>query len=117
MKKILEDKKATEIEVIDVQGRSTLTDWIVVASGMSKPHIKALYEDVLVRLKQEDQPCYRHSGEVDGGWMILDYSSVVLHVFLPEIRAFYNIEDLWKETVAGKRPTAKDPPPTETTAD
>ena len=93
---ILEDKKALDLAVLDVRERSTVTDWIVVASGMSKPHIKALYDDVLVRLKHEGVPCYRHNGEVDGGWVVLDYVHVVVHLFTAEVRAFYQIEDLWK---------------------
>lgn len=104
IQQILDDKKATDIRVLDVAGRSTVTDWIVVASGMSKPHVKALYEEVLVRLKHEGQPCYRHAGDVEGGWLILDYVSVVVHVFLPEVRAYYDLETLWMHTEA--RPDA-----------
>ncbi len=96
IKQILEDKKANDLVVLDVRERSTMTDWLVVASGMSKPHVKALYEDVLVRLKHEGVPCYRHAGGVEGGWLVLDYLNVVVHVFTPEMRAFYQIEDLWK---------------------
>lgn len=99
IQKILEDKKGQDIVVLDVRERSIVTDWIVVASGMSKPHVKALYEDVLVRLKQEGVQCYRHNGEVEGGWLVLDYFHVVLHVFIPEVRDFYQIEDLWQQDV------------------
>lgn len=97
IRQILEDKKALDLVVLDVRDRSTVTEWIVVASGMSKPHIKALYEDVLVRLKHEGTPCYRHNGEVEGGWVVLDYVHVVVHVFTAEAREYYHIEDLWKE--------------------
>ena len=96
IQKILDDKKAVDIQILDVQGRSTVTDWIVVASGLSKPHIKALYEEVLVVLKHEGVPCYRHDGDEEGGWLVLDYVGVVVHLFVPEVRAFYQIEDLWK---------------------
>ncbi len=85
-----------DLVVLDVRNRSTVTDWIVVASGMSKPHIKALYEDVLVRLKHEGTPCYRHNGEVEGGWVVLDYVDVVVHIFTAEARDYYQVEDLWK---------------------
>lgn len=94
-----------DLVVLDVRERSTVTDWIVVASGMSKPHIKALYEDVLVRLKHEGMPSYRHNGEVDGGWVVLDYVHVVVHLFTAEVREFYQIEDLWKQEVPGEKPT------------
>jgi ribosome-associated protein len=92
--------------VLDVRERSTMTDWLVVASGMSKPHVKALYEDVLVQLKHEGTPCYRHAGDVEGGWLVLDYLNVVVHVFTPEVRTYYQIEDLWKTA-----PVAAEPAP------
>ncbi len=97
IQQILDDKKAMDLVVLDVRDRSSVTDWIVVASGMSKPHIKALYEDVLVRLKHEGTPCYRHNGEIEGGWVVLDYVHVVVHIFTAEAREYYQIEDLWKE--------------------
>jgi len=97
IQQLLEDKKAMDLVVLDVRERSTVTDWIIVASGMSKPHVKALYEELLVRLKHEGVPCYRHNGEVEGGWLVLDYFHIVVHLFLPDVRAFYQIEDLWRQ--------------------
>ena len=58
-----------------------------------------------MRLKHEGVSCFRHNGEVEGGWLVLDYFNVVLHLFLPEVRAFYQIEDLWKQAT----PLDKDP--------
>lgn len=100
IQELLDEKKAMDVVVIDVRGKSTVTDWIIVGSGMSRPHVKALYEEVLVRLKHEGTPCYRNNGEVDGGWLVLDYFHVVLHLFTSEVREFYNLEDLWKKRIA-----------------
>ncbi|HAS81628.1 MAG TPA: ribosome silencing factor [Verrucomicrobia bacterium] len=94
---ILDEKKAEHITLIDVRGSSTVTDYTIIASGMSAPHIRALYEDVQHQLKQEGMPCYRRSGETEGGWMVLDYVNVVVHLFLPEVREYYALETLWDE--------------------
>ncbi|MFU8780534.1 MAG: ribosome silencing factor [Kiritimatiellia bacterium] len=106
IKEILENKKANDLVVLDVRERSTMTDWLVVASGMSKSHVKALYEDVLVQLKHEGVSCYRHAGEVEGGWLVLDYLNVVVHVFVPEVRDYYQIEDLWQQAPIAVTPKA-----------
>jgi ribosome-associated protein len=66
-----------------------------VVSGMSKPHLKALYGEVQHQLKQEGIQCYRRAGMAEGGWMVLDYVDVVIHIFLPESREFYALEELW----------------------
>ena len=97
---ILDDKKAQDITIIDVRGTSTVTDYTIIASGMSTPHIRALYEEVQHRLKQEGIACYRRSGETDGGWMVLDYVNVVIHLFVPEVREFYALERLWDDVAA-----------------
>ncbi len=73
-----------------------MTDTIIVASGTSQPHIRALYDDIQHQLKQEGVACYRRSGDMQGGWMVLDYVGVIVHLFLPEIRAFYDLEELWE---------------------
>lgn len=76
---------------------STVTDYYVVVSGMSPPHLKALYGDVQHQLKQVGIQCYRRSGVPDAGWMVLDYVDVIIHIFLPEAREFYAIESLWDQ--------------------
>lgn len=96
---MLDGKKAENITTLDVRGRSTITDFVMLASGMSKPHIRALYEDVQQSLKHEGVPCYRRSGEVEGGWMVLDYVSVVVHLFEPEMREYYDLETLWSSDI------------------
>jgi len=92
----LDDKQAEEIRVFDVRGVSTVTDWCVVATGTSAPHLKALLKAVQGWLReQENAPRTRQSGEPDSGWVLLDAFSVVVHLFVPEAREYYDIETLW----------------------
>ncbi len=68
---------------------------MVIVSGLSSPHLKALYNDLQVELKKLGSTCYRRAGDPEGGWMVLDYVDVVIHIFLPESREFYALEELW----------------------
>jgi len=93
----MDEKKAQDIVIIDVRKESAITDFYVIASGMSSPHLKALIGDLKHQLKQENVQCYRCSGEPEGGWMVLDYVDVITHVFSPEAREYYDIESLWDQ--------------------
>lgn len=86
--------------VLDVRGKSSVTDYTMIASGSSAPHIRALHEEVQGQLKKEGVPCYRRSGEAGSGWMVLDYVGVIVHLFTPEVRGYYGLETLWDEAPA-----------------
>ena len=86
--KALEDAKGTDVKVYDVRGKSGLTDCFVVATGAAAPHLKAL-------VKALPKKAYRVSGDPESGWIVADYSDVVVHVFSPEARAYYALEKLW----------------------
>ena len=92
----LYDKQADNIRVLDVRGVSTVTDYCVVASGTSAPHLKALQKAAQNWLKQQADTRYRLSGESDSGWVLLDAFTVVAHIFAPEAREYYDIESLWQ---------------------
>ncbi|MGN1325043.1 MAG: ribosome silencing factor [Candidatus Spyradenecus sp.] len=92
----LYDKQAEGIRVLDVRGVSTVTDYCVVASGTSAPHLKALQRAAVAYLKTQEGGTYRCSGEADSGWVLLDAFTVVAHLFVPEAREYYDIEALWK---------------------
>ena len=92
----LYDKQAEQIRVLDVRGVSTVTDYCVVATGTSSPHLKALQKAAQAYLKSQQETTYRGSGEADSGWVLLDAFTVVVHLFVPEARAYYDIEALWK---------------------
>jgi len=92
----LDDKKAQDIVLLDVHGQSTVTDYYLIATGLSAPHLKALFNDLQVELKKKGMNCHRKSGEPEGGWMVLDYFDVIIHIFLPEQRTYYALEALWE---------------------
>ena len=94
---LLDEQKAQDVVALDVKGQSSVTDYYVIASGLSAPHLKAIFNDLQVALKTEGVPCYRRSGEPEGGWMVLDYVDVIIHVFLPEQRSYYALEALWDQ--------------------
>lgn len=75
-----------------------VTDYYLVASGSSAPHLKALVNEVLQELKHMGVPCYRKSGVPEAGWLVLDYLDVIIHVFLPETRRYYAVEELWAQS-------------------
>ncbi|MBO7182387.1 MAG: ribosome silencing factor [Kiritimatiellae bacterium] len=92
----LYDKQAEDIRILDVRGISTVTDICVIASGTSAPHLKALQKAAQTYLKTSSDTRYRTSGESDSGWVLLDAFTVVIHVFAPEAREYYDIEALWQ---------------------
>jgi len=94
---ILEEKKGANLTILDVRGQSGITDFIVLATGASGPQLKAMYNDIQRGLKDEGMPVYRRAGIPEGGWLVLDYVDVVIHMLLPQTRAFYAIEDLWPD--------------------
>jgi ribosome-associated protein len=96
----IEDKKAANIAVYNVSKISEITDYYLVASGMSPPHLKALASEVQHVLKEKGLYCYRRAGDTDSGWMVLDYVDVVVHVFMPEMRQYYALEELWGKGMA-----------------
>ena len=82
--------------MLDVRGISNITDYYVIASGTSAPHLKALVTEVTHRLKRLGMPA-RRSGLPESGWVVVDGLDAVIHIFAPEARAYYAIESLWKE--------------------
>jgi ribosome-associated protein len=81
--------------VLDVRDRSSVADYFILVSGGSPPHLKALFDAVQHSLKESGVYCFRRTVDAPGGWMVLDYLDVVIHIFLPETRAYYGIEALW----------------------
>lgn len=95
--KALDEKKAENIKIYDVRGISSVTDVYIVASGTSAPHLRALIAGVQGEMKEMGVMSHRSCGEPESGWMVVDYFQAVLHVFTPEARAYYNIEELWEK--------------------
>ena len=94
---VLNDKHGEDITLLDVRGMSGVTDFYLMVSGGSTPHLKAMYNDLQVVLKKRGIHCYRKSGIPECGWLILDYVDVVIHIFAKEARSYYALEDLWQD--------------------
>ena len=91
----LADMKGVNIRVIDVCGLTSITDRMVIVSGTSSRHIRALAENVVLKAKQCGFPVLGVEGEDTTGWILVDLADVVVHVMMPETREFYALEKLW----------------------
>ena len=92
----LEDLKAENIVELDVRDKTDVTDYIIVASGNSSRHVKAIANNVVVDAKKAGHPPLGVEGETDGEWMLVDLADVVVHVMQPQVREFYDLENLWQ---------------------
>ncbi len=99
--KSLDDDKGVDIQVIDLIGQSALADYIVVASGTSSRHITSMAEKLRERLAARGTKDIRTEGMGQGNWVVLDAGDVIVHLFRPEVREFYNIEKMWSVPTAG----------------
>ncbi len=91
----LKDIKAVDIIKLDVRDMTTVTDWMIVASGTSSRHVQALVDNVAECAKAAGHRPSGVEGESGGEWVLLDLQDALVHVMLPKIRDFYNLEKLW----------------------
>ncbi len=91
----LEDMKARDIVLLDVRGKSDVTDYMVIASGSSNRHVKAVAENVLVAVKKAGLEAMGVEGLEASEWALVDLGDVVVHVMQPQTRALYDLERLW----------------------
>lgn len=91
----LDDDKAEDVVVIDLAGKTTIADYMVVASGTSSRHISAMAEHLLEKMKAQGEGPAAVEGAGQSEWVLIDLGDVVVHLFRPEVRAFYAIERLW----------------------
>jgi ribosome-associated protein len=92
----LEDSKAEDIASIDIVGKSPLADYMVVASGRSQRHVTAIADRLVTELKAAGGKDIRVEGLNAADWVLVDTGDVIVHVFRPEVRAFYNLEKMWR---------------------
>lgn len=92
----LEDFKAIDIHQIDVRGQNPLTDLFVVASGSSLRHIRSMADNLVLRAKEAGVPPIGIEGDRQSEWVLVDLNDIIVHLMLPQTRAFYNLEKLWE---------------------
>ena len=93
--KSLEDSKAEDIVPIDIEGKTPIADRMVIASGRSHRHVAAVAEHLITAIKQAGLGTPRVEGLTAADWVLIDQGDVIVHVFRPEVRAFYNLEKMW----------------------
>ena len=99
------DKKAEDVLTLPLDGRTIVADAFVIATGRSKIQTRSIADSIAESAKEHGYPSPRVEGYADGGWILLDLGAVVVHVFTPEQRVFYNLERLWGRIVrAGREP-------------
>ncbi|MAK63467.1 MAG: ribosome silencing factor [Maricaulis sp.] len=91
----LEDDKAEDIVAIDLRGKSSVTDIMIVASGRSARHVNALADHLVRKLKDHGSGKARVEGMQTCDWVLIDAGDVIVHLFRPEVRSFYNLEKMW----------------------
>jgi len=102
----LEDRKGVDIKVVDVRGKSSVTDIMVIAAGNSSRQVKALADSVVEKAKEKGIPPLGMEGQDESSWVLVDLGDVVVHIMLPETRDFYNLEKLWGDDAPGQEQDA-----------
>ena len=97
--KTLDDAKAEQIVAVDLKDKTTIADTMVVASGRSNRHVNAIADQVVEDLKKQGHKDIRVEGVPQCDWVLVDAGDIIVHVFRPEVRSFYNLEKLWSTTM------------------
>lgn len=92
----LNGKKARQLKVLKIDDLTTLADYFVIATATSSTHVRALADEVEEKLKQQSAEPHHIEGK-STGWIVLDYTSVIVHVFTPGEREFYNLDSMWSD--------------------
>ena len=95
IKSSLDDDKAEDVVTIDLRGRSSVADFMVVCSGRSSRQVSAIAEKLVERLKESTGRTCKIEGKDQGDWVLIDAQDVIVHVFRPEVREFYQLEKMW----------------------
>ena len=96
---ILEDNKAEDLSIIDVKNKSSVTDTMIIVSGRSTRHVKAIADNLVTKLKKNKVKPIGIEGYNKSEWILLDYGDLLVHVMHPETRDFYSLEKLWDESI------------------
>jgi len=90
-------KLAEDVLLLDVRPISGVTDYFVICSAGSERQVKAIHDEVLTKLRETGSRALHSEGTSGSGWILMDYGSVVLHIFSPTVRRYYDLEELWRE--------------------
>jgi ribosome-associated protein len=93
------DKQASDIVLLDARGVCSFADYFVICSGESERQISAIYDEIGHRLKQEGILPHHHEGDIDSGWLLLDFGDIIVHVFGPFEREYYQLDKLWSQAI------------------
>ena len=96
IKEILDSKKALNLEVLKVDEKTTLAEYFVIATGTSITHIRSLAGEVEEKMEELGIKPYNFEGRMSDSWMVLDYGSVIVNIFSPDTREYYELDKLWK---------------------
>jgi ribosome-associated protein len=91
------DKKGMNIIALDVRGISTMTDYYLIAEGSVERHVKAIHHAILDAMQQHGHPVLHVEGVRESDWIVVDFGEIVIHLFIPDLREKYALENLWKE--------------------
>ncbi len=111
-RELADNKKAEDIVVLDMRGISTITDYFVIVSGTSEPHLRAISDEITEKLREEHRLRPRAvDGSLHTAWLVLDFFDVIVHIMRPDVREHYNIEGLWGDAprVRARRKLRKQP--------
>ena len=101
----LEDAKAEELVSIPLEGKSSIADYMIIVSGRSDRHVGAIAEQLEKKLKTAGRANVRTEGKPSCDWVLVDAGDVIVHVFRPEVREFYNLEKMWSANRPGEEAT------------
>ena len=98
----LDELKAEDVTVLDVEDKTSMTDWIIIASGSSSRHVKSISNNVIVAAKEADRSPLGVEGETEGEWVLVDLGDVIVHVMQRQVREYYDMESLWSVDAIGR---------------
>ncbi len=96
IEKTLDEDKAEDVTVVDLAGKCDYADYMIVASGRSQRHVSSLASKLAEKLREINMPALSIEGQASGEWVLIDTGDIIVHLFHPEKREFYNIEKMWE---------------------
>ncbi len=107
-RELADNRKAEDLLVLDVREISSITDYFVIASGSSEPHLRAISEEITEKLKRDHDVAPRAlDGSLQGGWVVLDFFDVIVHIMRNDVRQRYDLETLWGDAARVRPPRTR----------